>query len=566
MDIPRSGPDTTQHVIAPANPADATAAPVNGTAYTYLVRAFNDIGGGAAAQANSATPGLAPLAPARVLVDPFDGQVRITVDRPPTNPQDTAGLVTGYQVRKRQGEGPYDAWETLGTSLPQALTAETTGAVVSGLINGVSYTFEVRAVNAHGYGGATESNTVTPTGAPTANELAASAGDGQVALSWNPLSSGGSTIVKWQYRQSESGGGYGAWTDIAGSGPATTSHVVTGLSNGISYAFEVRGVNVNLEMVNAEPITSAAVMPSAVPPAPSVSAARGNGQVDLTWTAGTSGAAGEASYAAPTTGWQVQVDDGAWSDIAGSNADTTSHTVAGLDNGTAYTFSVRAVNSQGGGAAGSASATPATTPSAPEVSAERGDGSVTLSWTAGDNGGSAVTAWHLQVDDGEWLAIAGSDADTSSYTVTGLENGTSYTFGVRAANDVGDGAAGSASATPATTPSAPTVSATAGDGTVTVTWTAGDDGGSAVTAWHIQVNGGDWTDLSNFGLGADTRAVPVPNLENGTSYTFGVRAANDVGNGAAGTALGHPGHHAFGTHGHRYRLAGRDRGLVDCWR
>ena len=306
-------------------------------------------------------------------------------------------------------------------------------------------------------------------------------------------------------------------------------------------------VNANLGMVTGVPITSAAVMPSALPPAPSVSAARGNGQVDLSWTAGTSGAAGEASYAAPTTGWQVQVDDGTWSDIAGSNADTNSHTVAGLDNGTAYSFSVRAVNALGGGAAGSASATPATTPSAPEVSAERGDGSVSLSWTAGDDGGSAVTAWHVQVDDGDWVGHCTglrTGADTSSYTVAGLENGTAYTFGVRAANDVGDGAVGSASATPATTPSAPEVTATAGDGTVLVTWTAGDDGGSAVTAWHIQVNGGDWTDLTNFGLGPDASAAPIPGLDNGTAYTVRCAGRQRCGRWCCGFGLGHPGHHA----------------------
>ncbi|MDE0116692.1 MAG: fibronectin type III domain-containing protein [bacterium] len=535
--IQRSGADTTGHVIAPADPTVITAAPVNGTAYTYLVRARNAIGGGAPAQANAATPGLAPLAPARVLVDPADGQVRITVDKPPTNLQDPAGLVTGYQVRKRQGDGPYDSWETLGTSAPAALTAETSGAVVSGLINGVSYTFEVRAVNAHGPGGATESNTVTPTGAPEANELAASPGDGQVALGWNQLSSGGSTITKWQYRMSESGGGYGAWMDIADSGPATTSHVVTGLSNGVSYAFEVRGVNVNLEMVNAEPITSAAVVPSTVPPAPSVTAARGNGQVDLTWTAGTSGDPGEDDYAALTTGWQVRVDDGAWSDIDDSNADTTSHSVAGLTNGQAYTFEVRAVNAFGAGEAGSASATPATTPSAPEVSAERGDGTTAVSWTAGDDGGSAVTSWHLQVNGGEWVALD-VEADASSHDVS-TNDGDAYTFGVRAVNAVGEGAAGTASVEAGSAPAAPTVTAVGGSGTITVSWTAGDDGGSSITGWHYRMKVsigeyGEWMEAS-----ADTSMVTLTDLASGTgvlSYTFQVRGVNGVGNGEEGTS------------------------------
>ncbi|WP_420432659.1 fibronectin type III domain-containing protein [Candidatus Poriferisocius sp.] len=524
LPIPRSGPDTTQYTIGP--PGNTLT---NGTSYTYLVRAVNVLtaagtstaGNGARAQANPATPGLAPLAPARVVADSGDGQVTITVDKPPPNPQDSDGSVTGYEIRKRMGDGPYDAWEPLGTSAPARLTAES-GVVVSGLVNGASYTFQVRALNAFDRGAETTSNTVIPVGAPTAGELGADAGDGQVTLSWAPGTSGGSAITKWQYRMS-SGNGYGAWMDIADSGADTTSHTVTGLSNGTSYTFEVRAVS---QVSTSVPIESAAVTPGTVPVAPSVSAARGNGQVDVTWTAGTSAEAG------PTTGWEVQVGDGAWMGIADSGADTASYSVTGLDNGTAYTISVRAVNDFGAGAAGSASATPATVPSAPEVSAERGDGEVTVSWTAGDDGGSAVTAWQLQVDDGDWADVA---ADATSHSVPDLTNGTSYSFSVRAVNDVGDGAEGSASATPATVPAAPEVTATAGDGEVTVSWTAGDHGGSAVTAWHLQVDDGEPAALA-----ADASSHTVEGLDNGTSYSFSVLAVNDVGDGAAGSASATP--------------------------
>ena len=536
MDIPRSGPDTSSHTIGSA------ASPLtNGTPYIYLVRAVNIISDGstgaedpwgARAQANAATPGRAPGAPSRVIVDAGDGQVTITVDVP----GDTNGSpVVGYQVRKSQDGGPFDAWEALGTTVRPgsgATPSAQSGAAVTGLTNGASYTFQVRAVNGFGPGPEIESSAVTPVGAPTAGELGADAGDGQVALSWAPRSSGGSAITKWQYRQSESGGGFGAWTDIADSGPATASHVVTGLSNGVSYTFQVRAVS---QVATGTPISSVAVMPSTVPPAPSVTAARGNGQVDLSWTAGTSGAAGEASYAAATTGWQVQVDDGDWMDIADSGADTTSHSVTGLTNGTAYTFSVRAVNSQGAGAAGSASATPATTPSAPSVSAERGDGSTALSWTAGDDGGSAVTGWQVQVNDGGWMDVA---ADTMSLSVD-TDDGAAYTFGVRGVNDVGEGAAGTASVEAGSAPAAPTVTATGGDGSITVSWTAGDDGGSTVTSWHHRMkvsigDYGDWTEVS-----ADTASVELSNLGSGTgvlSYTFQVRGVNGVGAGDAGTS------------------------------
>ena len=237
--VPRSHGGTTSFTLGPP-----TNTLVNGTTYTYLVRANNAIGIGARAQAAPATPGRAPGAPARALVDAGDGEVTIRVDMPAEN---NGSPVVGYQVRKSADGGPFDAWESLGTTVrPPRTPSAQSGAKVTGLTNGVTYTFEVRAVNGFGPGSAigTHPASITPTGAPTANMLAADPGDSEVTLSWNQLSSGGETIVKWQYRQSESGGGFGPWTDIADSGPATTSHTVTGLDNGTSYSFEVRGVNV----------------------------------------------------------------------------------------------------------------------------------------------------------------------------------------------------------------------------------------------------------------------------------------------------------------------------------
>jgi titin len=260
-DIRNSNFLTTSHTIKTLL---GTHTPLtNGTSYTFQIRARNPIIGGAPAQTYSATPGKPPNAPSRMQVDPGNNRVTITADAPS---QTNGSPVVGYQVRKRRGDGPYEAWEALGTTAtPLQTPSAQTGTTVTGLFNGIAYTFQVRAVNAFGPGPEITSEAVTPTGPPIAGQLGAGTGDGQVALYWNLLSSGGSTIVKWQYRQSKSGGGYGAWTDIVGSGPATTSHTATGLSNGISYTFEVRAVNA---YGPGPGIASAAVMPSTVPPAP----------------------------------------------------------------------------------------------------------------------------------------------------------------------------------------------------------------------------------------------------------------------------------------------------------
>ena len=101
-------------------------------------------------------------------------------------------------------------------------------------------------------------------------------------------------------------------------------------------------------------------------------------------------------------------------------------------------------------------------PDAPtSLTATEGNAEVVLRWTAGSDGGSAITAhqYRKKVGSGNyeatWTPIPNSEAggaNANSYTVTtGLTNGTAYTFQVRAVNTVGEGAeATSAEVTPST--------------------------------------------------------------------------------------------------------------------
>ncbi len=514
----------------------------NGTAYTYRVRAVNAIGTGAASQTLPVTPGRVPSAPVRALVEAGDAQVTFRVTKPAQ-----AGLnlnrVVGYQVRKKRAGEPYEQWEALGTTVPATADVDAvrpsaeTSAVVRNLENGVSYTFQVRAVNAYGSGPHVETSAVVPIGAPTAGTLSALAGNAQVVLSWAGAASAGSTITSWQYRQRQGDGGYGSWADIENSGPATRSHPVTGLSNGLGYQFAIRAVTVNDE--KGFESESDTVTPSTTPPQPaSVTATRGDRQVTLSWTAGAAGEPGEASWASPTTSWQYRMRTGdggfaTWTDVADSGAATTGHTVTGLINGVSYTFEVRAVNAMGTGTAGSVLATPAVVPPAPTLAAEPGDMAVTLSWSSNGDGGSAITGWQSRTGDGEWVGLAASAANT--VVVPNLDNGTVYIFGVRAVNAVGAGAAVTASATPAGTPPAPAVTAEAGDMMVMLSWASNGDGGSAITGWQVRTGDGEWADLA-----ADATGHVVSGLVNGTAYAFGVRAINLVGDGVVATESATP--------------------------
>ena len=92
------------------------------------------------------------------------------------------------------------------------------------------------------------------------------------------------------------------------------------------------------------------------------------------------------------------------------------------------------------------------------MTATGGNSEVTLSWTAAADGGSAVTGHEYQQKTGSGRLTASGrrsrtsapdEANATSYTVSGLTNGTQYSFKVRAVNGVGDGAAsGEDSATP----------------------------------------------------------------------------------------------------------------------
>ena len=137
--------------------------------------------------------------------------------------------------------------------------------------------------------------------------------------------------------------------------------------------------------------------------------------------------------------------------VTGSPPATTA-TVTGLTNGTAYTFTVAATNAVGTGPASAASnaVTPtASVPGAPtSVSATAGDTSAVVSWTAPSDGGSPITSYTVTPYVGTTgqtpTTVTGSPPDASA-TVTGLTNGTAYTFKVTATNAVGTGPASAAS-------------------------------------------------------------------------------------------------------------------------
>jgi predicted phage tail protein len=297
---------------------------------------------------------------------------------------------------------------------------------------------------------------------------------------------------------------------------------------------------------------------SKAPDAPvNLAATPADSSADLTW------AAPASDGGSPITGYNVYEGTSAGGESATPvndtplAADATTFHVPGLTNGTQYFFVVKAVNAVGEGAASNeADATPAgpgaTAPDAPvDLSATAGDGSAVLGWSApASDGGSPLTGYNVY----EGTSAGGESttpvndtplaADATSFLVPNLTNGTQYFFVVKAVNAVGEGAASNeADATPSggttTAPDAPIgLSAAAGDGSATLTWSApADNGGSAITGYNVyegtSAGGEAATPVNNAPLAADATSFDVPGLTNGTQYFFVVKAINAVGEGAA---------------------------------
>ena len=283
-------------------------------------------------------------------------------------------------------------------------------------------------------------------GAPTG--VGGTAADASVDLSWTaPASDGGSAITGYRVTPFI---GATAQTPIL-TGSAATSSTVSGLTNGTAYTFKVAAINA--VGTGADSAASAAITPAAAATAPGaptgVGGTAGDASVALSWTPPASD--GGSSI----TGYRVTPFIGATAQTAvltGSAA--TTFTVIGVTNGTAYTFKIAAINAVGTGAdsAASAAITPAAAARAPGaptgIGGTAGNGSAALSWTApASNGGSAITGYRVTPFIGataQAAVLTGSAATT--YTVTGLANGTAYMFTVAAINAVGTGADSAASA------------------------------------------------------------------------------------------------------------------------
>ncbi|MGA9146845.1 MAG: fibronectin type III domain-containing protein, partial [Candidatus Nanopelagicales bacterium] len=432
----------------------------NGTDYTFRVTATNIAGTSTNSAASAVvTPVTVPDAPTSVVAVAGNGTATVSYKAA----KNGGSVVTGYTVTSSGGG------HTCTTHA--ALTC-----AVTGLTNGVAYTFTVTATNAVGTGLPSEASTaVSPRsvpGSPTA--VVAVAGNGTATVSWAaPADNGGFAVTRYTVARAGTAG----LTDCSTDGALTCE--VSGLTNGVAYTFAVSATNI--VGTGARSTASATVTPRTIPGRPrSVGAVPGNSSSTVSWVA-------PATNGGSTiTGYTVTASDGGRACTTGG---ALTCTVAGLTNGLAYTFTVSATNEAGIGAPSAASTpvTPRTVPDAPSsVVAVAGDGKATLSWAAPiRDGGSTISGYSARVSPGGQVC-----ATTGALTceITGLTNGNTYTYLVTATNTAGTSPeAVSASTILETEPGAPIISkGTAGDGQVDLGWTLPAARGSEIADYLVQ--------------------------------------------------------------------------------
>jgi len=276
--------------------------------------------------------------------------------------------------------------------------------------------------------------------------LQATAGNAQVALSWN--ASTGATIY-YVKRSTTTGGPY---TQVGA--PSATNFTDTGLANGTKYFYVVSAYDSAGQSANSSEVSATPTGPQQIPAAPTgLSATAGNAQVSLTWTA----SSGATSYHVKRS----TTNGAGYSQIAAPTGASFADT--GVVNGTTYFYVVTAVNSAGeSGNSNQASATPTVAvqiPAAPTgLSAAAGNAQVSLTWT----GSAGATSYHVKrstTSGGPYSQV--SAPTVTNFSDTGLANGTAYFYVVSALNSAGESVnSAQVTATPTNTSPAPDVTIT----------------------------------------------------------------------------------------------------------
>ena len=396
-----------------------------------------------------------------------------------------------------------------GSAITPAITVRDGDTV---LVNNTDYTVEysnnikagTATVTITGKGNYSETKATTFTIKPAASvipEVTATPGNGQVTLTWNKIDG----ATKYAVAIYENG----KYTVLVNTLTGTT-YTAKDLTNGKEYKFLVQSYTNKWSSTSTKYLVSATPKNDSV--IPEVTAKAGDGQVTLTWNA----VEGAKKYAVAT------YENGKYTVLTSTLTETT-YTAKSLTNGKEYKFLVQSYTGKWSSTSTKylVSATPVgsavpVSSVIPEVTATAGDGQVTLTWNAVEGAKKYAVAIY---ENGKYTVLADTLTGTN-YTAKNLTNGTEYKFLVQSYTTKWSSTSTKylVSATPKSGSVIPVVTATPGDGQVTLTWNAVE--GAKKYAVAIYENG-KYTVLADTLTGTTYTAK---NLANGTEYKFLVQS------------------------------------------
>ena len=453
----------------------------NGTTYRFQVRAVNEAGGGnpATTTAAPADPSASPaLSVPDLTVGEGDGTAVVRVALAPAASQT---VTVSYETSDGTATAGDDYTAANGTL---TFTAGTTAREIRVTITNDTEeedeeSFAITLSDAQGadIGRATGEVTIQDNDAEAEapsrpQNLAALAGDEEITLIWRPpASDGGKPIVRYEYRFAEGSGSFPeSWTVVSG-GPGARRVEIEGLKNGVAYRFQVHAVN---EAGAGNPAQEEATPKDTGPP-PSlwiddVSVGEGSATAVLRVTLSEASSSEVTVKYATRDGSATEGEDYTATDSTLTFApDVTALEISipiteDTDEEGNENFTVRLSDAEGaeiGDGTGQVTIldndgdATAEAPGAPrDLRAVAGDGEVTLSWAVpASDGGAPITRYEYRYSESTepysdtWTTVAGGSG-ARQVTVDDLDNGTQYDFEARAVNEVGEGEAVQASATP----------------------------------------------------------------------------------------------------------------------
>lgn len=461
------------------------------------------------------------------------GTVTVTVkDKPDTPGTPTVVSMASHTVElkwtpPKDNGSPIAGYTVTAAGFSQACAD--TPCTLKGLKNGTEYRFAVAAANAIGTSEAsTPSAPITPDTAPntpSAPSLTWTAKVPSLQVNWSDPGSDGTPIDSYTLRISPSD--KSGRTEMTVTG---TSYTWSGLEFGQAYTFQVQAHNKS-EFPSGWSPSSAPETPSTTPKAPTGvqvsfgpdNYSAGGNTLSVVWTAPSDdGGADLENYTVSYGGSPITVPAG-----------QTATKIQGVADGTTYTVTVTATNRAGiGDVSNSSSAKPFSPPgvvSSVVATATGADGTINLTWAAAQAHGLTIAKYMI-----DWGGGSGEATGTSK-AITGLKNGTTYNFNVKACYSDSEatfntcGQSGSGTGIPYGPVATPTASdCGSSDTQVNFCWTVPPSNGRPPVTTQISIDGGGWSDNSSGSIWVGSKCEQ--------SHSITVRAKDAEGHLSSGTA------------------------------